>query len=526
MAQTLPHRLAFFHQSVLRLNCLKSGNRKIRLQKSITIGTALTYEFKVNDLAEEFGVHRNTIRNWIKSGRLAAEKGPGKRYLLKWPDYLQLCKKYGRTPRDTVAVQQTPPDNHPLTPAPPPLLLNHPFEPIHDDPSWADSCLGCGSCGSACPIAGIDNLDPRKIVRMAALGLNDELLGSDWPWKCTLCGRCEEHCPMTIEIVQLMRRLRAKRPRAKVPGPLHRGIETCLEKGNNLGISREDVLGLLNRTGRELAHESCPGFAVPIDKRGAKILMTMNSREPFAAPDHLKWWWKIFYAAGESWTLSSENWEGVNWGYFTGDDAAMKTITGRIVDNMERLGCRALLLPEYGHASSATRLGFERWFPEVTRKYTIYTVFDLLQKYLKEQRITVDNRRHTVLTTYHDPCHYGRLALKTFGHGYFKEGRAITRACCPSFVEMEPGGRDNYCCGGGGGIWAMSFHPERVFHGRIKARQIRESGAGLVITPCHNCHDQLNRSLKTEFNLRIEVKYLSELVADSIRLPATGRKYR
>jgi len=84
----------------------------------------------------------------------------------------------------------------------------------------------------------------------------------------------------------------------------------------------------------------------PVDKRGARILVTVNSKEPFSEPDDMKWWWKIFYAAGESWTISSENWEGVNWGLFSGDDRAMKTIVGRIVENMRRLNCTALLLPE------------------------------------------------------------------------------------------------------------------------------------------------------------------------------------
>ena len=42
----------------------------------------MIYETKVNDLAEEFGVHRNTIRNWINSGVLPAQEGPGRRYLI------------------------------------------------------------------------------------------------------------------------------------------------------------------------------------------------------------------------------------------------------------------------------------------------------------------------------------------------------------------------------------------------------------------------------------------------------------
>ncbi len=65
----------------------------------------------------------------------------------------------------------------------------------------------------------------------------------------------------------------------------------------------------------------------------------------------------------------------------------------------------------------------------------------------------------------------------------------------------------------------MPFAAERVYYGRIKARQIQETGAELVIAPCHNCRDQLMKSLNREYELGIEVKYLWELVADSLVLP-------
>jgi hypothetical protein len=74
--------------------------------------------------------------------------------------------------------------------------------------------------------------------------------------------------------------------------------------------------------------------------------VTINSKEPFGEPDDMKFWWKIFYAAKEDWTVPSENWEGVNWGLFSGDDESMETLVGRIVEHLERLECKTLLLPE------------------------------------------------------------------------------------------------------------------------------------------------------------------------------------
>jgi excisionase family DNA binding protein len=309
----------------------------------------MMYEFRVSEMAEEFGVHRNTIRNWINSGTLAAKEGPGRKYLMKFEDYQLLCEKFGRQPYikpssyvDPDKVRKFEEDVH----RPEPMALGFTEKTICGDASWADTCLTCGTCASACPIAGVDGLDPRKIVRMAVLALEDELKDTNWPWKCTMCAKCENACPAGVEIMALMRRLRGLRDRDLVPGPIHKGVVTCLERGNNLGIPKDDFVFLCEELGEELEEEGLEGFKTPVDVVGAKVLVTVNSKEPFAEPDDMKYWWRIFHAAGESWTISSENWEGVNWGLFSGDDESMKTVVGRIVDNMRRLKCEVLLLPE------------------------------------------------------------------------------------------------------------------------------------------------------------------------------------
>lgn len=218
-------------------------------------------------------------------------------------------------------------------------------EQVATAPGVLDLCLTCGTCAGGCPATGIDGWDMRKAVRAVLLGLEDELISSKFPWVCTLCARCEHACPMHIDLVRLMRTARWLRPRDQVPGVLHKGVEMCLKTGNNVGIPKEDFLFLLEDVGAELAEE-LPGFSVPVDKKGAKFLVTINSKEPFGEPDDMKFWWKIFYAANESWTTTSENWEGVNWGLFTGDDDAMKEVVRRIVENYKELECEYLLLPE------------------------------------------------------------------------------------------------------------------------------------------------------------------------------------
>jgi dimethylglycine catabolism B len=474
---------------------------------------------RIGQLADQLGVHRNTIRNWIRSGRLPARSMSGKRYLLSESDFAKICQEFG-IERSTLKLKHVPGT---------PLMsremgqyeenvrrINAPSGRFLADPAWGDVCVTCGSCASACPISGVDGLDPRKVVRMAVLGLEDDLLASQWPWKCTMCGKCERACPLNVEIVALIHRVRGLRDRAKVPGPLHKGVLMCLDRGNNLGIPREDFVSLVEGMSEEMAEEGCPGFVSPIDRKGANLLMTVNSKEPFAEPDDMKHWWKIFHAAGESWTIPSENWEGVNWALFTGDDDSLKTIVGHIVRNMYRLGCKTLLLPDSGHGYYATRYGLERWYKDDLKNFKVTTIFDLLGGYIKEGRIKIDPSRHHTLTTFNDSCNYGRKSLKAFGHGYFEEARSIVKACAPNFVELYPNKADNYCCGAGGGGWAMPFKEERVFYGRYKARQIENSKAGLVIAACHNCRDQIMKSLVKEYDLNVEVKYIWELVADSL----------
>ncbi|MFC1799218.1 4Fe-4S dicluster domain-containing protein [Thermodesulfobacteriota bacterium] len=207
-----------------------------------------------------------------------------------------------------------------------------------------NACSACCLCASSCPVAGIDDFDPRKLVRMFALGMQNDLVESRWPWICTMCGKCEHVCPMQVDIPNMVWHIRSLRARDKVPGILHKGVATALQKGNNLGIPKEDYIFILEDVAEEIAAE--PGFKnfkVPIDKKGARILATIHNKLVNTHTDDLKHWWKIFHAAGESWTVPSDDWEGCSWGFFTGDNEAIKTMSGRIVSLIDRLQIKNFL---------------------------------------------------------------------------------------------------------------------------------------------------------------------------------------
>ncbi len=214
-------------------------------------------------------------------------------------------------------------------------------------PFSQECCLTCGICASACPVSGVDGFDPRKLIRMAGFGMAESLVESRWPWICTMCAKCEQLCPAGIDIAELIRQIRGLRDRDKVPGILHKGLAAALKTGNNLALPKEDFVFILQDVAEEIAQEpGFTGFTVPIDKEGADVLTTIHNKLVNTHTEDLKHWWKIFHAAGENWTIPSDNWEGTNWGLFTGDDESMKTMVGRIVENMHRLKAETLLWPE------------------------------------------------------------------------------------------------------------------------------------------------------------------------------------
>ena len=219
--------------------------------------------------------------------------------------------------------------------------------PLRPIGSPAELCLACGTCSGGCPITGVDGFDPRRIVRLVLEGRDQELVDSKLPWLCTMCGRCEYACPMGIPIVNMVRTARGLVDRDLVPGQIHKGVMLALETGNNLGLPTEDFEFIIEDVASELAEEEgYEDFSVTFDKPKANLLCTLHNKLVNTQNEDLLHWWKIFHRAGEDWTIPREQWEGVNWGMFSGDDESVKIQVGRIIDHMERLEAANLMYPE------------------------------------------------------------------------------------------------------------------------------------------------------------------------------------
>lgn len=336
--------------------------------------------------------------------------------------------------------------------------------------------------------------------------LVDSLFGA-----CTMCGRCVKHCSIGVDIPFVVRTGRRMLAALDcVPASLQATVDAALKTKNNMAIPKEDFVDTIDWMQEELQDEfETEETLIPLNKENSEMLYTLNPREPKFFPLSIAAAAKIFHVAGADWTLSDEMYDVTNYGYFSGNDAHAKQIAKHMFDEMERLHCKTLVLGECGHGTRALRWEAPNYMNQHPN-FKIITLVELIENYIKSGKIKLDKSLNDKKYTIHDPCNITRNG------GLFHSLRFVVGHAVSNLTEMTPTGNDNFCCGGGGGMLAMSEYNERRLKiGKIKADQIIATGANVVITPCHNCADQLMQ-INKEYKLGIEIKSVAEVVADAL----------
>jgi len=112
-------------------------------------------------------------------------------------------------------------------------------------------CFQCGTCTSDCPVARFsETYRPRKIIRMAQLGLKERVLNSDTLWLCAACFTCTDRCPQDVEVASVIRVLRnLAAEKGIVPLVFKEQASSILESGYayripELRLKKREALGL------------------------------------------------------------------------------------------------------------------------------------------------------------------------------------------------------------------------------------------------------------------------------------------
>jgi Fe-S oxidoreductase/CheY-like chemotaxis protein len=401
------------------------------------------------------------------------------------------------------------------------------------------ACVHCGMCTNACHYVLANPGDPTyapayKADRIRKLFKRHfDWTGRVFPWwvkagsvftdeeleelrdivfgKCTNCRRCSLNCPMGVDLATFNRMARGLLVSV---GIMPEGVAVVSkdqwEVGNQMGVLKEEYLETLEWMAEELQDElEDPSVDIPIDKMNCDVVYSINPREVKYDPRSISDAAKIFHIAGENWTMPSEGWDMTNFGLFSGDDALGGSVAQRLYEKVIELRGKRLVISECGHGYRSTRCEGPNWAKFDTPFEMESSVITML-RYIEEGRIKVDKTKNNIPVTFHDSCNNARSC------GLFEEPRDLLKLVVTDFREMYPNRAENYCCTGGGGAMSMSeYTPQRLKSASVKADQLKETGAKIVVTSCHNCVDGLTDLIR-HYKLGMEVTQLVNLVANAI----------
>ena len=387
-------------------------------------------------------------------------------------------------------------------------------------------CAKCQTCNDACPVyvasGKQDIYRPtyrsevlRKIVHkyLDGEGIFDRISGDgfelNWTtmarllesaYRCTLCRRCAQTCPMGVDNGLISHEIRKvfSEELGLAAKELHElGSVQQLRVGSSTGMTPAALTDIIEFMEEEIEEKSGKKIKIPVDKEGADILLVHNAGEYLSWPENPAAFAIIFDAAGINYTLSSElvAYDAVNYGVWY-DDFQLARVVLKQAQTAKELGVKKIVVGECGHAHKAMVVISDRVLTgdmNIPRE----SCFPILEDIVMSGKLKLDPSKNDFPITLHDPCNTVRLM------GIVEPQRRIMRKICPQFREMTPHGVHNYCCGGGSGFAIMSpmNFPDWRFlvSGRMKMKQVVEAFQDqispdvkkMLCAPCSNCKGQI-----------------------------------
>lgn len=429
---------------------------------------------------------------------------------------------------------------------------------------YLDSCVKCGACTDKChyfqgtadpknmPVARQDLL--RSVYRryftlagkwfpklVGARDLNKEVLDEWYSYfhQCSQCRRCSVFCPYGIDTAEISMAAR------DIMDAVGMGQKYCNEIigkvhkiGNNLGLPEKALRDTLEDLEEEIFEDTGVKVRVPLNEKGADILLVTPSADFFAEPhiDGLVGYAKVFHEAGVSWTISSHASEAGNFGMFIGNYENMQRVAMRVREAAQELGVKRIVHGECGHA---WRVAYSFWntligpwdfldpnypVPQHICEFT----YDLIQKgKLNFDKSENDHR----VVTFHDSCNVARASrMGDKPGGQFDIPRAVIKAACNNYVDMEESTIKDatYCCGGGGGLLTDDLLELRVKGAlpRMEALDevVNDHGVTNMAAICAICKSQFTKVLPYYKKPMDMIVSVHQLVSDALVLTGQGEE--
>jgi Fe-S oxidoreductase len=348
----------------------------------------------------------------------------------------------------------------------------------------------------------LNSLDEEKIDEMAELF-----------YRCTACRRCTVDCPLGIDHGLLTHFGRYVLSEAGIaPKGLVVSVREQLEgaTSNTSAIPLPALLDCIEFLQEELQDMTGKLVDFPIDQEGAEYIFFPAVSDYLMEADTLMGNAAALQAAGVSWTIGSKYFDGINYGLFY-NDWALERIIQKLVNEAHRLKARKILIGECGHAARSAH----QFVPSFADGHAlpVVSILELTWDAIRQGKIKLKEEIITERVTYHDPCNIARSGW------IIDQPRKTLRSFVKDYAEMKPGGKDNYCCGGGGGLVSLDEIQDfrMQVSGKVKADQIQDTGAQIVASPCANCKKQL-RELVDYYKLPVQIVGVHDLVLRAINL--------
>ncbi len=386
------------------------------------------------------------------------------------------------------------------------------------------SCTECGRCQTNCPTyvtnKPLTHKGLNKTLRMHLMeqaeviteggaeareslpDLVPNIVNPDTIWACTTCGWCETACPVFIENIPRIIDMRRHEVLMKSEFPpevtrVFKGMET---QGNpwNLGAtSRGDWaegLGVPTvHDNPEFEYLWFVGCAGSFDDRQKKVSQSLA---------------KVLNAAGVNYAiLGNEETCNGDSARRMGNEYLFQMLAEQNIETFKTYNVKKVF-SACPHCFNVIK----NEYPAAGGEYEVLHHSQLIAELLKDKRIT-PTESFDELVTYHDACYLGR-----HNQEYKAPRKALKAVPGLQLVEMARSERQSFCCGAGGGRMWMEEH----IGTRINQNRVQEAvgtGAKTIAANCPFCITMLKDGVN-ELNVEgVVVKDISEIVADSIKLP-------
>ncbi len=423
---------------------------------------------------------------------------------------------------------------------------------------YMDSCVKCGACTDKChyflstsdpknmPVARQDLM--RSIYRryftfagkyfpklVGARDLTREALDEWYSYyhQCSQCRRCSVYCPYGIDTAEISMAAREILDHIGIGQKYCNEILGKVHKiGNNLGLPEPALIDTLEGLEEDIEDETGVVVKMPVDVKGADILLITPSADFFAEPhvDGLMGYAKVFHQAGVSWTMSSYASEAGNFGMFIGSYEQMQKASMRIRQAAIDLGVKRIIVGECGHA---WRVAYSFWntligpWDFLDQSYPIpQHICEFTHDLIEKGELKFDKSKNDHMTlTYHDSCNVARATrMGDTPGGQFEIPRAVIKAVCNNYVDMDPDTihEKTFCCGGGGGLLTDDLMEIRVKGGMPRMQALdevaKDHGVTHMAAICAICKSQFSKIMpKYGFEMDAIVS-VHQLVSNAIIL--------